>query len=170
MIEKGREEFNNSFLSIELGNYYQKRKQFKNAIEEYALSLFSNPGNNSSVSRRILIMGDDIDSKNVIEIKLLEVSDRNPVLILPILSDHYFKHREFKKSFDALLELSKIENFNAKKWLSFSNNLRKEKAYSLAVKSYQFALKKDLKAYQYGEGLLGLSLIHILTLPTKRIV
>ena len=157
MIEKGREKFNNSFLSIELGNYYQKRKQFKDAIEEYVLSLFSNPGNSSSISRRILIMGDDIDSKNVIEIKLLEMSNNNPVLILPILSDHYFKHREFKKSFDALLELSKIENFNAKKWLSFSNNLRKEKAYSLAVKSYQFALKKDLKAYQYGEGLLGLA-------------
>ena len=33
MIEKGREKFNNSFLSIELGNYYQKRKQFKDAIE-----------------------------------------------------------------------------------------------------------------------------------------
>ncbi len=157
MIEKGRGEFNNSFLSIELGNYYQKRKQFKEAIEEYVLSLFSNPGNSSSVSRRILIMGDDIDSKNIIEIKLLEMSNSNPVLILPILSDHYFKHREFKKSFDALLELNKIENFNAKKWLSFSNNLRKEKAYSLAVKSYQFALKKDLKAYQYGEGLLGLA-------------
>ena len=157
MIEKGREEFNNSFLSIELGNYYQKRKQFKNAIEEYVLSLFSNPGNSSSVSRRILIMGDDIDSKNVIEIKLLEMSNSNPVLILPILSDHYFKHREFKKSFDTLLELTEIENFSAKKWLSFSNNLRREKAYSLAVKAYQFALKKDLKAYQYGEGLLGLA-------------
>ena len=157
MIEKGRKKFNSNFLSIELGNYYQKRKQFKDAIEEYVLFLFSNPGNNSSVSRRILIMGDDIDSKNVIEIKLLEMSNSNPVLILPILSDHYFKHREFKKSFDALLELSKIENFSAKKWLSFSNNLRKEKAYSLAVKSYQFALKKDLKTYQYGEGLLGLA-------------
>ena len=157
MIEKGREEFNNSFLSIELGNYYQKRKQFKDAIEEYVLSLFSNPGNSSSVSRRILIMGDDIDSKNVIEIKLLEMSNSNPVLILPILSDHYFKHREFKKSFDTLLELTEIENFSAKKWLSFSNNLRREKAYSLAVKAYQFALKKDLKAYQYGEGLLGLA-------------
>jgi len=157
MVEKGKKEFNSNFLSIELGNYYQKRKQFKNAIEEYVLSLFSNPGNSSSVSRRILIMGDDIDSKNVIEIKLLEMSNSNPVLILPILSDHYFKHREFKKSFDALLELSEIEDFNAKKWLSFSNNLRKEKAYSLAVKSYQYALKKDLKAYQYGEGLLGLA-------------
>jgi tetratricopeptide (TPR) repeat protein len=157
MIEKGRKEFNNSFLSIELGNYYQKRKQFKDAIEEYVLSLFSNPGNSSSVSRRILIMGDDIESKNVIEIKLLEMSNSNPVLILPILSDHYFKHREFKKSFDTLLELTEIENFSAKKWLSFSNNLRREKAYSLAVKAYQFALKKDLKAYQYGEGLLGLA-------------
>jgi hypothetical protein len=157
MVKKGRKEFNRNFLSIELGNYYQKRKQFKDAIEEYVLSLFSNPGNSSSVSRRILIMGDDIDSKNIIEIKLLEMINNNPILILPILSDHYFKHREFKKSFDALLEFSKIKNFNAKKWLSFSNNLRKEKAYPLAVKSYQFTLKKDLKAYQYGEGLLGLA-------------
>tara|TARA_B100001093_G_scaffold60766_1_gene51226 strand:- start:338 stop:2197 length:1860 start_codon:yes stop_codon:yes gene_type:complete len=157
MIKTGREKFNNSFLSIELGNYYQKRKQFKDAIKEYVLSLFSNPESSSSVSRRILIMGDDTDSKNVIEIKLLEMSNNNPVLILPILSDHYFKHREFKKSFEALLQLSKIENFNAKKWLSFSNNLRKEKAYSLAIKSYQFLLKKELKAYQYGEGLLGLA-------------
>ena len=157
MIQKGRESFNSSFLSIELGNYYQKRKQFKNAIEEYALSLISNPGNVSSVSRRILIMGDDINSKNVIEIKLIEMSKNNPALILPILSDHYFKHREFKKSYDALLELSEIETFNAKKWLSFSNNLRKEKSYPLAVKSYQFILKKNLKSYQYGEGLLGLA-------------
>ena len=157
MVQKGRKEFNSSFLSIELGNYYQKRNQFKKAIEEYAIYLISNPGSSSSVARRILVMGDDINSKNIIEIKLLEMSSRNPILILPILSDHYFKHREFKKSFNTLLELSELENFNAKKWLRFSNNLRKEKAYSLAVKSYQFSLKKDLKAYQYGEGLLGLA-------------
>ena len=50
----------------------QKRKQYKDAIEEYVLSLFSNPRNHSSISRRILIMGDDIDSKNVIENKYLQ--------------------------------------------------------------------------------------------------
>ena len=157
MIENGRLIFNDSFLSTELGNYYQKRKQYKDAMDEYLLSLLNNPGTSSSVSRKILIMSDDIDSKNVIEMKLLENSFKHSNKILPILSDHYFKHREFKKSYEALLELSDKEMFNAKKWLSFCNSLRKEKAYSHSIKAYQYLLKKDLKDYQYGEGLLGLA-------------
>ena len=157
MIENGRLIFNDSFLSTELGNYYQKRKKYKDAMNEYLLSLLNNPGVSSSVSRKILIMSDDIDSKNVIEMKLLENSIKHPNKILPILSDHYFKHREFKKSYEALHELSDKEMFNAKKWLSFCNSLRKEKAYSHAIKAYQYLLKKDLKNYQYGEGLLGLA-------------
>ena len=157
MIENGRLIFNDSFLSTELGNYYQKRKQYKNAMDEYLLSLLNNPGTSSSVSRKILIMSDDIDSKNVIEMKLLENSFKHSNKILPILSDHYFKHREFKKSYETLLELSDKEMFNAKKWLSFCNSLRKEKAYSHSIKAYQYLLKKDLKDYQYGEGLLGLA-------------
>ena len=157
MIESGRLFFNDSFLSTELGNYYQKRKQYKNAIDEYLLSLLSNPYASSSISRKILIMSDDINSKNIIEMKLLENSLKHPNKILPILSDHYFKHREFKKSYETLLELSEKENFNPKKWLSFSNSLRKEKAYSYSIKAYQYLLKKDLKDYQYGEGLLGLA-------------
>ena len=127
MAEIGRLIFNDSFLSMELGNYYQKRNQYKDAIDEYLLSLLNDPGTSSSVSRKILIMSDDINSKNIIEMKLLENSLRHPNKILPILSDHYFKHREFKKSYDSLLELSEKEKFNPKKWLSFSNNLRKEK-------------------------------------------
>jgi len=157
MIENGRLIFNDSFLSTELGNYYQKRKQYKDAMDEYLLSLLKNPGTSSSVSRKILIMSDDIDSKNIIEMKLLENSFKHSNKILPILSDHYFKHREFKKSYEALIELSDKEMFNAKKWLSFCNNLRKEKAYSHSIKAYQYLLKKDLKDYQYGEGLLGLA-------------
>ena len=44
-------------------------------------------------------MSDDIDSKNVIEMKLLENSFKHSNKILH-LSDHYFKHREFKKSYE----------------------------------------------------------------------
>ncbi len=157
MVESGRLNFDDSFLSIELGNYYQKRKQFKNAIDEYLLSLLNNQGTNSSIAKKILIMSDDIDSKNIIEIRLLENSSKYPNKILPILSDHYFKHREFRKSYDALLELSEKEKFNPKKWLNFGNSLRKERAYSLSIKAYQYLLKKNLKDFQYGEGLLGLA-------------
>jgi len=157
MIENGRLIFNNSFLSTELGNYYQEREQYKDAMDEYLLSLLNNPGASPSVSRKILIMSDGIGSKNVIEMKLLENSFKHPNKILPILSDYYFKHREFKKSYEALLELNNKEIFNSKKWLSFCNSLRKEKAYSHSIKAYQYLLKKDLKDHQYGEGLLGLA-------------
>ena len=157
MIENGRLIFNNSFLSTELGNYYQEREQYKDAMDEYLLSLLNNPGASPSVSRKILIMSDGIGSKNIIEMKLLENSFNHPNKILPILSDYYFKHREFKKSYEALLELNNKEIFNSKKWLSFCNSLRKEKAYSHSIKAYQYLLKKDLKDHQYGEGLLGLA-------------
>ena len=58
MIGNGRLIFNDSFLSTELGNYYQKRKQYKNAMDEYLLSLLNNPGTSSSVYRKILMMSD----------------------------------------------------------------------------------------------------------------
>ena len=73
MIENGRLIFNDSFLSTELGNYYQKRKQYKDAMDEYLLSLLSNPGASSSVSRKILIMSDDIDSKNHMKLYMILV-------------------------------------------------------------------------------------------------
>ena len=157
MVKSGRLNFNDSFLSMELGNYYQKRKQFKNAIDEYLLSLLNATGINSSVAKKILIMSDDADSKNTIELRLLENSSKYPNKILPILSDHYFKHREFKKSYETLLEFSEKEKFDPKKWLNFSNSLRKERAYSQSIKAYQYLLKKNLKDFQYGEGLLGLA-------------
>ena len=47
-------------------------------MDEYLLSLLNNPGTSSSVSRKILIMSDDIESKNVIEMKLLENSIKYP--------------------------------------------------------------------------------------------
>ena len=157
MVKNGRQNFNNSFLSVDLGNYYQKRKQFKNAIDEYLLSLLNTPGTNPYVAKKILIMSDDVHSKNIVELTLLENSSKYPNKILPLLSDHYFKHREFKKSYNTLLEFSEKEKFDPKKWLSFGNSLRKERAYSHSIKAYQYLLKKDLKDFQYGEGLLGLA-------------
>ena len=41
LIESGRNNFDKGFLSIELGNYYQKRNEYDKAIEEYITSLLS---------------------------------------------------------------------------------------------------------------------------------
>ena len=74
LIESGRNNFDKGFLSVELGNYYQKRNEYGKAIEEYLASLLSNPGRSSTVARKILVMSDDLNSKNTIEMKLLETS------------------------------------------------------------------------------------------------
>ena len=157
MVEKGRKNFGKSFLAQELGGYYQRRKEYKKAIDEYILTLLSNPGRGSTVSRKILMMSDDSEAKDIIEIKLLEISDKYPNVLLPTLADHYFKHKDYSKSFNTYLEWSNRGFFDPKKWLDFANNLRKENAYFLSVNAYKYALKKDLKSYQYGEALLGLA-------------
>ena len=157
MVNIGRKEFGNDFLAQELGNYYQKRKDYKKAIDEYILTLLSNSGRGSIVSRRILMMSDDIAAKNIIELKLLDASSKYPKILLPILADHYFKHKEYSNAYKTYINWSNKGFFNAKKWLDFSNSLRIEGSYSLSVKAYQFAIKKDLKGYQLGEALLGLA-------------
>ena len=157
MIKKGRDNFGKNFLALELGSYYQRRKEYKKAIDEYILTLLSNTGRGSTVSRRILMMSDDSEAKDMIEIKLLETSAKYPDILLPTLADHYFKHRDYFNSYKTYLEWADKGFFNAKKWLDFANNLRKEESYSLSIKAYDYSLKQDLKGYQVGESLLGLA-------------
>jgi len=157
MIKKGRDSFGKDFLAQELGSYYQRRKEYKKAIDEYILTLLSNAGSGSTVSRRILMMSDDSEAKDIIELKLLETSAKYPDILLPTLADHYFKHGDYFNSYNTYLEWADKGFFNAKKWLDFANSLRKEESYSLSIKAYEFALKKDLKGYQVGESLLGLA-------------
>jgi len=157
MIKKGRDNFGKDFLAQELGSYYQRRKEYKKAIDEYILTLLSNTGRGSTVSRKILMMSDDSEAKDMIEIKLLETSAKYPDILLPTLADHYFKHRDYFNSYKTYLEWANKGFFNAKKWLDFANSLRKEKSYLLSIKAYEFALKQDLREYQIGESLLGLA-------------
>ena len=157
MIKKGRDNFGKSFLAQELGSYYQRRKEYKKAIDEYILTLLSNTGRGSTVSRRILMMSDDSEAKDIIEIKLLETSAKYPDILLPTLADHYFKHRDYFNSYKTYIEWAEKGFFNAKKWLDFANSLLKEKSYLLSIKAYEFALKQDLREYQIGESLLGLA-------------
>jgi len=157
MIKKGRDNFGKDFLAQELGGYYQRRKEYKKAIDEYILTLLSKTGRGSTVSRKILMMSDDSEAKDMIEIKLLETSAKYPDILLPTLADHYFKHRDYFNSYKTYLEWANKGFFNAKKWLDFANSLRKEKSYLLSIKAYEFALKQDLREYQIGESLLGLA-------------
>ena len=157
MIDFSRKEFGNNFLAQELGNFYQKRKDYKKAIDEYILTLLSNTGRGSTVSRRILMMSDDNEAKNIIEIKLLETSSKYPNILLPTLADHYFKHGEYDNSYDTYIDWANKGFFDAKKWLSFSNSLRIEGSYNLSARAYQYAIKKKLIGYQLGEALLGLA-------------
>ena len=157
MVKQGRRNFGQSFLAQELGDYYQRRKEYKKAIDEYILTLLSNPGKGSTISRKILMMSDDVEAKDIIEIKLLEICDKYPNVLLPTLADHYFKHRDYFNSFNTYLKWGNRGFFDPKKWLDFANNLRKENAYLLSVDAYEYALKQNLKSYQYGEALLGLA-------------
>ena len=157
LLKKGRSEFDNSFLAQEMGNYFQRRKIFDLALDEYILTLLHNSGSGTSISRKILMMSDDADAKNIIEIKLLESSSKYPKILLPILANHYFKHNEYINSYNTYVEWASMGFFNAQKWLNYAKNLRKEKSFKLSIDAYQFALKQNLKNNEIGEALLGLA-------------
>ena len=115
----------------------ERRKIFDLALDEYILTLLNNSGSGSSVSRKILMMSDDIDAKNIIEIKLLESSSKYPKILLPILANHYFKHNEYINSYNTYVDWANMGFFNSQKWLNYAKNLRKEKSFKLFLRAVE---------------------------------
>ena len=157
LINKGRRQFGSAFLSRDLGYFYQTRRVYDRALDEYILNLVYNHQQSASISRRILTMSDEPEAKQLIEAKLTDAGDKHPNIMLTILADHYFKHRQYFDAYNTFFTLANEGFFNDQKWLNFANNLRKEGSFSLATDAYQFTLQKRLEPHATGQALLGLA-------------
>ena len=157
LINKGRQQFGPAFLSQDLGYFYQARRVYDRALDEYILNLLHNPRQSASISRRILTMSDEPEAKQLIETKLSEAGNKHPKILLPTLADHYFKHRQYSNAYDTYFAWAEAGFFDDHKWLTFAKNLRKEGSYSLANDAYQFALQQRLRPQATGQALLGLA-------------
>ena len=96
-MNSGRNQFGKSFLSYELGTYYQSKGDFDKAMDQFLINLLNDSHQNTIIERRILMMSDDEASLTIIEKKLLDYWEKDPNIILHLLSEFYFKQQGTEK-------------------------------------------------------------------------
>lgn len=153
----GRKNFGYSFLSYEAGLFYQSKEMYNKAMDEYLLNLKFKSDRSNIIQRNIIKMTDNSDSRNIILNKLEKASDENPGQFLPILADVYFKLQNYDNAFNSYKAWASSGTWDQKRWLDFSDDLRKEKAYLIAIDSYNYILKQSNESEIMGKALLGLA-------------
>ena len=157
ILINGRKRFGQSFLSYEIGVYYQARLVYDKAMEQFILHLIHEPNQNGIIERRILLMSDQVDAVPVIEKKLINASKQRPGKILNILSEFYFKQQDYDKAYKVKSEWSSLGKKDLNEWLTFANDLRKERQYKHSINAYNYILEKNIDGNLAGKILLGLA-------------
>jgi len=156
LLNNGRDIFGKSFMTYEAGNYYQNRRAYDKAMDQYILHLRFQPKQNGIIQRQILSMSDEDDAADIIENKLYESAKVNAT-VLNVLSEFYFKQQKYDLAFDAKLQLSQQSSPNLQQWLEFANQLRTEFQFNLALDAYNFVLTKSNHKTMTGKALLGMA-------------
>ena len=157
LLDTGRGKFGQSFMAYEAGIYYQTRRVYDKAMDQFILHLSHEPKQNGIIQRRILLMSDDEDAVPIIEKKLKIASQEYPEILLNVLSEFYFKQQEYDRAFDVKKEGSKSGNPNLNDWLVFANECRKEGQYEVSIDAYNFILGYKINSNMAGKALLGLA-------------
>jgi len=157
LLDTGRENFGQSFMAYEAGIHYQTRRVYDNAMDQFILQLSHEPKHNEVIQRRILIMSDDEDAVPIIENKLKIASQKYPSILLNVLSEFYFKQREYDRAFDVKKDGAESGKINFNDWLTFANECRKENQFKISIEAYNFILGQKINSNWAGKALLGLA-------------
>ena len=157
MLVNGRNNFDSSFLSYEMGSLYQSKRVYDKAMDEYILNLTYATKWKKPIQRKILNMSDEEDAVLIIEVKLLDATEMHPEIFLETLSDFYFKQKNFDRAIKVKKEWAKTGEWNAKSWLKFADDLRKENQFNTSVDAYNFILNHKVPSQIAGKALLGLA-------------
>lgn len=157
VLGKGRKKFGKSFLSYESGVYYQARRAYDKAMEQFILNLIHETNQSGIIERRILLMSDQEGASPIIENKLIKASKEKPKKILNVLSEFYFKQQNYNKAFKIKMDWSSLGKQDLNEWLTFANDLRKERQYQHSINAYNYILEKNFQGNFAGKVLLGLA-------------
>ena len=157
LLNVGRDQFGESFLSYELGTYYQSRSDFDKAMDQFLINLINDPHQNSIIERRILMMSDDETSLSIIEKKLIDAEKKDPKIALNILSEFYFKQQKYQESYDTKLKWSRHTESSINSWFKFAEQLRDEQEFELSINAYNYILAHKLHGNLIGKALYGLA-------------
>ena len=157
ILDKGKIIFGKSFLSYESGIYYQTRRVYDKAMEQFILYLLHESNQNGIIERRILLMSDEDEALEIIENQLIEASKNDPEKTLNVLSEFYFKQQDYKKSFITKEQWTTAGKKDFNEWIRFANDLRKEGQYRYSIDAYNFILSHKLNPNITSKALLGLA-------------
>ena len=156
VVKKGRDNFGKSFLSYELGTYFQSVGKFETAMDEFISHLVNEQGYKGLIERKILLMSDDEEAIPIIENKLFQASELYPNKILNMLSEFYFKQQKYNLSIQAKKDWTAKGNKDFNDWIKFANDLRNERQYQSAMDAYYFVLSHKINSKLTERALLGL--------------
>ena len=157
LLKKGRNTFGKQFLAYEAGIYYQNRRVYDKAMDQFILSLYHEPKQNGIIERRILRMSDEDEAIPIIEKKLKIEFLKDDIVIYDVLSSFYFKQQRYEESFKIKKEGQPFGKIDYNKWLKFANDLRKESQYQHSIDAYNYILGQNLHSNLAGKALLGLA-------------
>lgn len=157
LLKFGRNTFGEQFLAYETGIYFQNRRVYDRAMEQFILSLYHEPKQGRIIERRILLMSDEDEAVPIIEQVLKTESLKNQIIIYDVLSSFYFKQQRYEKSFKIKKKGQEFGEIDYNKWLKFANDLRKERQYQHSIDAYNYILSQNLHSNLTGKALLGLA-------------
>ena len=158
LVKEGRTRFKEPHLfAIDLANYYQSRQTFDRSLNEYLILIFNQSQYLRYATDRILVMSDDTTNHVLIDSTLNAAANINPSVRL-ILSGFYYKTGQFNKAFYEHKRIGINNQEDAKRWLLFANNLRKDNQNNLSIEAYHYLLENQTSPNpnNLGEALLGL--------------
>ena len=126
-------------------------------MDQFILHLIHEPNQNGVIERRILLMSDQEDALPIIEKKLINASKQRPGKVLNILSGFHFKQQDYQKAYEVKSEWSLSGKKDLNEWLTFANDLRKERQYKHSINAYNYILEKKIDGDFAGKVLLGLA-------------
>ena len=157
ILSRGRSQFGESFLAYEAGLYYQVKKDYESAMNQFIIYLLNEEKRSSLIERRILQMSDEKEALGIIESKLTFFAEKKPKIILNILCDFYFKQQEYLLAIQTKEAWTSFGNKDLESWLKLANSLNREKQFQHAAYAYNFILDKDINSKVAEKALLGLA-------------
>lgn len=163
LIGRGRDAMNQpDFMSIDLAHFYDVRRSYDLALEEYILHLKHQPKKEKFIQDRILLMSDEETAQPEIESILTEHLSENEKPIRRILAGYYFKLGKFDLAVNNHESMGFETQEDVERFLSLAKHLRAENQYEKAMIVYGNILSKSkdskrlVSAKQIGGALLGM--------------
>ena len=157
ILNRGRSQFGESFLAYEAGLYYQVKKDYGSAMNQFMLYILNEEKRSSLIERRILQMSDEKEALGIIKSKLTSFAEKKPRIILNILCDLYFKQQDYLLAIQTKESWTSSGNKDLESWLKFANSLNREKQFQHAAYAYNFILDNTINSKITEKALLGLA-------------